>query len=239
MTEISTPQIPDELRPYLETIAGRLLSGHAAVMVGSGFSKNAASPGSRPGFPDWSRLGDHFFDKLHGHPPGPNERYLQVPALAHQVEAAFGRPALDQMLRDSIPDLQHEPSPLHEALLNLPWSDVFTTNYDTLLERARRYVISQRYDVVLKPERPRTFQPTAHRQAAWQPAVRRSVHCHRRGLPPLSSRIRSLRERGPPSPPGEHSLSDRLLRRRPRTSSNGSAGSTTISGSAIRPRCTS
>ena len=148
----STPQIPDELRPYLDTIAERLLSGHAAVMVGSGFSKNATSPGSQPGFPDWSRLGDRLYESLHGNPPEPNERYLQVPALAHQVEAAFGRPALDQMLRNFIPDLQHEPSPLHEALLGLPWSDVFTTNYDTLLERARRSVISQRYDVVLKPD---------------------------------------------------------------------------------------
>ena len=152
MTRPSTPQIPDELRPYLDTIADRLLSGHAAVMVGAGFSKNAAAPGSPSGFPDWSRLGDRFYERLHGRPPGPNDMYLQVPALAHQVEAAFGRPALDQMLRDAIPDLQREPSPLHAALLDLPWSDVFTTNYDTLLERARRSVISQRYDLVLKPD---------------------------------------------------------------------------------------
>ena len=50
MTIPSTSQIPDELRPYLDTIADRLLSGHAAVMVGAGFSMNAATPGSRPGF---------------------------------------------------------------------------------------------------------------------------------------------------------------------------------------------
>ena len=152
MTEPSTRQIPDELRPYLDMIADRLLSGHAAVMVGAGFSKNTASPGSGSGFPDWSRLGDRFYKRLHGRPPGPNEKYLQVPALAHQVESAFGRPALDQMLRDAIPDLQHEPSSLHVALLELPWSDVFTTNYDTLLDRTRRSVISQRYDLVLKPD---------------------------------------------------------------------------------------
>ena len=152
MTKPSKSQIPDELRPYLDTIADRLLSGHAAVMVGSGFSKNAEPPGSRSGFPDWSRLGDRLYETLHGHLPGPNERYLQVPALAHRFEAAYGRPALDQLLRDSIPDLQHEPSLLHEALLCLPWADILTTNYDTLLERARRSVISQRYDVVLKPE---------------------------------------------------------------------------------------
>ncbi len=152
MTEPSPPQIPEELRPYLDTIADRLLSGHAAVMIGAGFSKNAAPPGSRSEFPDWSQLGDRFYQRLHGHVPGPKDRYLQVPTLAHQVEAAFGRPALDRMLLDAIPDLQHEPSPLHAALLDLPWSDVFTTNYDTLLERARRSVISQRYDVVLKPD---------------------------------------------------------------------------------------
>ena len=146
-TDPSIPPIPDELRPYLDTIADRLLSGHAAVMVGAGFSKNAAL-----NFPDWSRLGDGFYERLHGHPSCPDAKYLQVPALAHLVEAAFGRPALDQMLRDAIPDLEHEPSPLHAELLDLPWSDVFTTNYDTLLERARRSVISQRYDLVLKPD---------------------------------------------------------------------------------------
>lgn len=152
MTIPSPPQIPDELRPYLDTIADRLVSGHAAVMVGAGFSMNAAKSGSQPGFLDWSQLGDRFYQRLHGHPPRPKDTYLQVPALAHQVEAAFGRPALDQMLRDAIPDLKYEPSPLHTKLLELPWSDVFTTNYDTLLERARRSVISQRYDLVLKPD---------------------------------------------------------------------------------------
>ena len=152
MTRPAPPQIHEELRPHLDTIADRLLSGHAVVMIGAGFSKNAASPGSRPRFPDWSQLGDRLHTRLHGRPPGPAARYLQVPALAHQVEAAFGRPALDQMLRDAVPDLQHEPSPLHVDLLDLPWSDVFTTNYDTLLERARRSVISQRYDLVLKPD---------------------------------------------------------------------------------------
>ena len=121
-------------------------------MVGAGFSKNAASHDSSSGFPDWSQLGDRFYKRLYTDSPRPDKKYLQVPALAHQVEAAFGRPALDQMLRDAIPNLQHEPSPLHEDLLELPWSDVFTTNYDTLLERAGRSVISQRYDVVLKPD---------------------------------------------------------------------------------------
>ena len=121
-------------------------------MIGAGFSKNAVHSRSRPGFPDWSQLGDRFYERLHGRKPEPDRNYLQAPALAHEIEAAFGRPALNQMLRDAIPDLQHEPSRLHVNLLDLPWSDVFTTNYDTLLERGCRSVISQRYDVVVNPE---------------------------------------------------------------------------------------
>ena len=133
-------------------LADRLLSGHAAVMVGAGFSRNAAPPDVDSGFPNWSELGDRLYERLHGAKPGPSHHYLQVPALAHEFEAAFGRPALDQMLRDAIPDLRHEPSSLHVRLLDLPWSDVFTTNYDTLLERACREVISQRYDIIVNPE---------------------------------------------------------------------------------------
>ena len=148
----AVPPISANLRPYLDTIADRLLSGHAAVMVGAGFSRNATKHGSDLEFPNWSELGDRFYERLHGHKPEPDHRYLQVPTLAHEIEAAFGRPALNQMLRDAIPDLQHEPSPLHVQLLDLPWCDVFTTNYDTLLERACRFVISQRYDIVSRPE---------------------------------------------------------------------------------------
>ncbi|MXY26504.1 MAG: hypothetical protein F4Y45_18535 [Acidobacteria bacterium] len=152
MDESTIPNIPPALRPYLDAIADRLLSGHAAVMVGAGFSRNATPHGSSIPFPTWSQLGDRFFERLHSHKPDPDRRYLQIPALAHEIDAAFGRPTLNQMLRDAIPDLQHEPSSLHVRLLDLPWSDVFTTNYDTLLERACRAVISQRYDIIVNPQ---------------------------------------------------------------------------------------
>ena len=147
MSNTASPDIPANLHPYLDEIAQRLLSRHAAIMVGSGFSRNAS-----PDFPDWPQLGDCFYKKLHGETPGPDKNYLNVPTLAHEVEAAFGRPALDRILHDAIPDLAYAPSPLHVQLLKLPWSDVFTTNYDTLLERARSSITSQRYEVVVKPE---------------------------------------------------------------------------------------
>ncbi len=150
MSETETPPVPCRLRPYLDEIEERLYSGHATVMVGAGFSKNAMPKGdSGPSFPDLSELGDRFHEKLNDKKP---DSAGNVPKLADEVEAAFGRPALNQILRDAIPDSAYEPSQLHVDLLDLPWVDVFTTNYDTLLERACRSVSSRRYDVVVNKE---------------------------------------------------------------------------------------
>ncbi len=54
----------------------------------------------------------------------------------------FGRSALDDFLTEVIPDEHYEPGFVHETLMTLPWSDVFTTNYDTLLERAGKKPMS-------------------------------------------------------------------------------------------------
>ena len=144
---------PDQVKPYLDEIAVRLWSNNAAVMVGAGFSHNAKSMGSTSAsFPSWQELGDVFYKKLHGQYPSGEAKYLSLLKLAEQVEAAFGRPVLDDLLRSAIPDLRCEPSPLHSQLLNLPWVDVFTTNYDTLLERARGSVTLKHYDVVTTEE---------------------------------------------------------------------------------------
>lgn len=141
--------VPSQLKPYLNEIADQLWSNNAAVMVGAGFSRNAKPVGpTSASFPNWQELGDLFFEKLNGRCPSKEDRYLSVLKLAEKVEATFGRPTLNQLLRDAIPDLRYEPSPLHSQLLNLPWKDVFTTNYDTLLERARSSVTLKHYDIV-------------------------------------------------------------------------------------------
>lgn len=145
-----TPAIADEIKSYLNKIAERLWTGHAAVMIGAGFSRNAKTESTpQKSFPDWNQLGDAFYEKIHRKLPGNNNRYLNVLKLADEVQAAFGRPTLNQILRSSIPDEEYEPSQLHTKLLELPWTDVFTTNYDTLLERACVNVESQKFDIVI------------------------------------------------------------------------------------------
>ncbi|MBF8276901.1 MAG: SIR2-like domain protein [Candidatus Brocadiaceae bacterium] len=139
-------QVDEAIRPYLNEIAVRLWSGHGAVMVGAGFSKNAHSS-----FPSWEELGDLFYEKAYEQKPG-NRKYLNVSRLADEIQASMGRPALNHLLKSNIPDEVSEPSQLHIQLLELPWTDVFTTNYDTLLERACSSVTSRKYDVVVNQE---------------------------------------------------------------------------------------
>lgn len=46
------------------------------------------------------------------------------------------------------PDGDHRPSDLHRRLLALPWADIFSTNWDTLLEMACPNAHERAYDVV-------------------------------------------------------------------------------------------
>ena len=146
--------VPGQVKPYLDEIANRLWSNNAVVMVGAGFSRNAKSVNATSdSFPVWKDLGEKYYKKLHGHTPSESDaQYLDLLKLAEQVDAAFGRPALNDLLRQAIPDLNYEPSQLHRQLLSLPWKDIFTTNYDTLLERTRVHLTLKHYDVVITKE---------------------------------------------------------------------------------------
>lgn len=145
-------KISSSLLPHLNEIAKRLWSGHAAIMVGAGFSKNAVPlDDSVKGFPDWNQLGEIFYEKARGREIG-DERFLNPLKLADEVQASFDRPTLHKLLEDSIPNNEYEPSELHVKLLDLPWTDVFTTNYDTLLERATKSVSEYSYQTVVNTE---------------------------------------------------------------------------------------
>src|SRR5437588_467363 len=107
---------PDRI--YLEQIRHHLWSGRefgrAAVMVGAGFSRNAekATP-SIPEFPLWTEIAERMFDGLY--PAGTldesKRQRLRISLtsgaplrLANEYEAAFTRPALDDLLLNSIVD---------------------------------------------------------------------------------------------------------------------------------------
>ncbi|MCS2149325.1 anti-phage defense-associated sirtuin Dsr2 [Scandinavium manionii] len=149
--------------PLLKNIASRLWEGHAAVLVGAGFSRNAKPlSGTSRRFPMWNDLGDLFYEKVYCEKN--TSKYSNVLKLGDEVQAAFGRATLDKLIIENVPDKEYEPSKLHSSLLSLPWVDVFTTNYDSLLERACVAVDSRKYDFVfnkndlMNAERPRIIK---------------------------------------------------------------------------------
>lgn len=144
--------------------------GNAAVMVGAGFSRNAEKiTPTASSFPTWNDLGEKMY--LHLYPQGQQDdiAYKQnmirtisgggVIKLALEYEKALSRSSLDNLLRSEIPDLHYKPGRLHELLLNLPWSDIFTTNYDTLLERTNlvdiNYCLVETVEDIPESQKPR------------------------------------------------------------------------------------
>lgn len=143
-------EIPNNIQLYLNEIAEKLSQGRAAVMIGAGFSKNAVQIQSTDKrFLNWNELGDLFYEKIHRKKPDDKTgHYLDAMRLAGILESTLGRPVLDQILLENLPDEEYGPSDLHKELLKLNWVDIFTTNYDTLLERARKFVTNRKYQIV-------------------------------------------------------------------------------------------
>lgn len=144
-------QLPESLKASLDYIKRFLDQGRASVMVGAGFSYNAEMDESAS-MKDWNTLAKEMYKRLYSKEANEKEFAFKTPMrIASQLCSTYGRNSLDELISDSLPDDRIKPGKLHKDLLSLPWRDVFTTNYDTLLERAR--VDSDRfYSVVTNKE---------------------------------------------------------------------------------------
>ncbi|MDA1532086.1 SIR2 family protein [Bacillus anthracis] len=136
--------------PHLKAIRERLWmkdrKSRVSVMVGAGFSLNAKRvEATFEGMALWSDLKKRLIKDLIHHPDIEDKDVLEVSQIF--VEE-YGRTSLDEILKEAIPDDNYEPDKIHHDLLKLPWSDVYTTNYDTLLERAKKRVYERNYQVI-------------------------------------------------------------------------------------------
>ena len=131
----------------------------ASVMVGSGFSRNAIPlrPNAEP-LPTWQGVTNRLHEALY--PGGSLKNAEGNLRIAQEYEAAFGRSALHDELQRLVRDRDFSPGQAHTRLLRLDWDNIFTTNWDTLLERARSSTHDQNYDVVSSMEQiPMTRRP--------------------------------------------------------------------------------
>ena len=141
----------------------------ASVMVGSGFSRLGLKV--RTGAADcplWWDLAEELTSRLYPEISSVNEPARNVRTsgaddflrIAQEYETSFGRTNLHRFLQEQTRDDDFAPGEAHGRLLRLPWRDVFTTNWDTLLERARPRVVERGYHVVENTEQiPLARQP--------------------------------------------------------------------------------
>lgn len=150
--------IPDQSHiNHIRELLWNTNSGGASVMIGAGFSRNALpTSASAKDFPLWSQVARNLCSKLY--PPSEKNRLEQALSeatgtsgflrLAQEYEIAFGRGSLHSFINDSVPDTDYQPSELHYQLLELPWKEVLTTNWDTLLERTQLEIPERSYSIV-------------------------------------------------------------------------------------------
>lgn len=158
----------ERIYSYVKEIAMRLKNprkfGAASVMIGAGFSKNAKCKGMenvQP--PNWSELADRMYCELYPKSESWNEKQKEkwerqraiktsgrnVTRLAEEYIANFDRNKINLLIADAIADDLFYPGELHKKLLRLCWADIFTTNYDTLLERTSDLIFRERnYKIV-------------------------------------------------------------------------------------------
>ena len=132
-------------------------SGGASLMVGSGFSRNAEKlrPDVRD-IPLWADLAELMHEALYPYDPADKSPPVvpdwsqpgAISRTAQEYEVAFSEQKLAQLLERHIRDDEFTPDEYHSRILSLPWRDVFTTNWDTLLERTRPSVIQRSYGLV-------------------------------------------------------------------------------------------
>ena len=132
-------------------------TSRASVMVGAGFSQNAEKTRPNAGdLPTWREITRQICRRLYLSQDGTRLRDALDEAsatsgflrLAEEYKAVFGCTALNELIKSLVRDSDFRPGDMHKRLLRLPWRDVFSTNWDTLLESARTFVTNRSYSVV-------------------------------------------------------------------------------------------
>ena len=127
-------QEPLPLPPkHADILAQELLHGRLVLFVGAGLSRLApAKDGGDRRLPLWKELTEQVAQACQENPADYNSDPLD---LFDAVVYGQQRFKLEQAVRTALDDKAFQFSTAHEALKELPWAAVVTTNYDSLLQR--------------------------------------------------------------------------------------------------------
>lgn len=142
----------EELEKYaqLEDIRKKLWmndgKSRVSLMVGAGFSRNASKlDSSLKDISLWNDLKKKLIKDLGDQGKHEDQDVLD---LGDEYVKEFGIISLENLLKKEVPDENYEPNHLFSELLELPFSDIYTTNYDTLLERSSKNIFNRHYEII-------------------------------------------------------------------------------------------
>lgn len=142
---------------HMNQIAIAFSEGKISAMVGTGFSRNAKSKDESITIPMWSQVGQLLMDKLGIKTPQDGHSFVDPIRLSSLYVAEYNETELDNFLSKIIDDNNFEPDTVHKKFVELNWNDIYTTNYDTLIERADQ--ITQKRFALIKDDKDFSFQP--------------------------------------------------------------------------------
>ncbi len=145
---LKATEIPPIVEQQIDWLARRLFKEkRASVLIGAGFSRNAVlhRTDQRPA-PTWWEITKFLGERLNLPEKTINTR--DGKDIAGQFEMTFGKDALAAAILEVVDNDSYSPSSLHTDLIRLPWTDIFTTNYDTLLEDAAKLITDRSYSLV-------------------------------------------------------------------------------------------
>ncbi|ORU94412.1 MAG: hypothetical protein A6F70_08630 [Cycloclasticus sp. symbiont of Bathymodiolus heckerae] len=121
----------------------------AAIMIGAGFSRSAAVHINKEiRMPLWDALSRRLLEKTS--PDSPELNFSNPLRIAEEYRASFGSAALNDEIRTLVNNEVWATGVIYTSLLKLPWSEIMTTNWDTLLEQAAENIHSPYYTPVTK-----------------------------------------------------------------------------------------
>jgi hypothetical protein len=120
-----TGGVPIERFELVEEFGEAVLSGNAALFIGAGFSRDAGLPG-------WTDLLDPIRQRCNV--PTHNDLPLVAEYVAN--DPAGGRQALEDHILAALTNPPRNPARGHRLVARLRTSEVWTTNYDELIETA-------------------------------------------------------------------------------------------------------
>ncbi len=139
MVTLSSPTDGGSLVNFPDGLVQGFVNQDVAGFVGAGLSVGSGLPG-------WKQVASSLAEGIPECPPD-----ASPPEVAQYYENEHGRNMLLRRLRERLQDGDMEPTAAHMALVRLPITRIFTTNWDTLIERSLQ-AAGRRFDLVVNEE---------------------------------------------------------------------------------------